>query len=228
MLYRPFAALALLLTFAFASTAQAALINTLIGNFDIAFDGLTGEITDFNRPAGGNLDGNEARTFSSLEIEVGGVTQVMKMNPPDALLGDLKVTNLGSELTTGALVSGAGGTGDPNAFGFDYFSPGGDLLRVGIDDISYTLATTPIAGLNFFNFFAEGIVLAQSLPNGIAYAEDVLLSYTATDVMVIPGANGARTVVASGQMTITGETLIPEPSAASVLLLGLAGLVRRR
>lgn len=221
-------ALALPALLAFATIGEAAMINTIIGNFDIAFDGATGEITDFNRPNGGNLDTAESRTFSSLEIEVDGAVEATLMNPPDALYGDLKITGLGSELTAGALVSAAGGSGDPNAFGFDFFDTAGNLLRIGIDDIDYTVVQTGIPGLNFFNFFAEGKVLSQSLPNGIAYAEDVLISYTATDVMVMTGQNGVRTLVASGAMTITGNN-IPEPTAGVLLALaGLGGLVRRR
>lgn len=222
--------LALVLPALFAATTvgEAAMINTIIGNFDIAFDGASGEITDFNRPNGGTLTAADARTFSSLEIEVDGVSEVMLMNPPDALFGDLKLTNLGSELTTGSLVSGVGGTGDPNAFGFDFFDTNGNSLRLGIDDISYTVVNTGVPGLNFFNFFAEAKVLSQSLPNGIAYGEDVLVSYTATDVMVMTGQNGVRTVVASGAMTITGNN-IPEPAAAMLLALaGVGGFLRRR
>lgn len=221
---------ALATLFVTAATSEAALINTIIGNFDIAFDGASGEITDFNRPDGGNLDANESRTVSSFEIEVGGVSEVMFMNPPDALFADLKLTGLGPELTTGSLVMGAGGSGDPNAFGFDFFTSagGGTELRLGIDDISYTVITTGIPGLNFFNFFAEGKVLSQSLPDGIQYDEDVLVSYTATEVMVLTGQNGVRSVVASGAMTITGEMFIPEPSSMVLLSTGLLGLARRR
>ena len=214
---------------AVGSAAHAGLINTLVSNFDIAFDGMTGEITDFNRPDGGNLDPNEARTVSGVEFEVDGVSQVILMNPPDALWGDLKITNLGSELTTGALVMNAGGTGSPE-FGLDVFSPamGGIELQIGIDDISYTVVTTGVPGLNFFNFFAEGFVTSQQLPLAQGYAGPVLVSYTATDVMVFQGQNGVRSLVASGQLTITGE-MIPEPTAAALAALGaVGGMVRRR
>lgn len=220
-------ALVLPALFAIATVGEAAMINAIIGNFDIAFDGDSGEITDFNRPDGGNLDTSESRTFTSMEIEVDGVSQVTLMNPPDALYGDLKLTGLGSELTTGALVSGAGGSGDPNAFGFDFFDTNGNSLRIGIDDIDYTVVETGVPGLNFFNWFAEGKVLSQSLPNGIAYGADVLVSYTATDVMVMQGQNGVRTLVASGAMTITGND-IPEPTAAMLLALAGAGSLFRR
>lgn len=228
MLTRILAAAAFAAAIFAAPASEATLINTIIGNFDIAFDGATGELTDFNNPDGGGLDSNDARQFSSLEIEVGGVSQVMLMNPPDDLFGDLKITNLGSELMTGALITGAGGAGDPNAFGFDFFTPGGDVLQIGIADIDYTLVTTGIPGLNFFNWFAEGKVLNQSLPNGIAYAEDVLISYTATEVMVMDGANGVRSLLASGAMTITGE-FIPEPTSLVLVAAGIAvsGLRRR-
>lgn len=221
------------LTFAIAATlltatvGQAGMINTIIGNFDIAFDGATGELTDFQRPDGGTLDTADARTVSSVEIEVNGTSQVMLMNPPDALYGDLKVTNLGAELTTGALVSNVGGAG-ADAFGFDFFDNAGNKLRVELDDISYTVVETGLPGLNFFSWFAEGKVIDQSLPNGILYDEDVLVSYTATEVMVFQGQNGVRSLVASGAMTITGN-MIPEPTSAVLLALaGLGGFFRRR
>ncbi|TWT42759.1 hypothetical protein [Botrimarina hoheduenensis] len=230
MLLRTATAIAFVFTGLFAATSsEAALINTIIGNFDIAFDGATGELTDFNRPLGGNLNPAEARTFSSFEVEVGGSTAAMLMNPPDALFGDLLIGNLGSELSTGALVSNAGGTGNPTAFGFDFFTATGHKLQIGIADINYVLVTTPIASLNFFNWFAEGKVVGQSLPNGIEYAEDVLVSFTATEVMVINGQNGIRSLVASGAMTITGEMAIPEPtSLALVASTLLAGVTTRR
>lgn len=209
------------------SAAQAAMINTIIGNFDIAFDGANGELTDFQRPNGGTLDPANARTVSSVEIEVNGTSEVMLMNPPDALFGDLKITGLPSELTTGALVNNAGGNGT-DAFGFDFFDTAGNQLRIAFDDISYTLVQTGLPGLNFFNWFAEGKVTGQSLPNGIEYEEDVLVSYTATDVMVFTGQTGVRSLVASGAMTITGNQ-IPEPtSAVLIALAGLSACFRRR
>lgn len=216
------------------SAASAGMLNILISNFDIAFDGTTGEITDFQRPAGGNLDPGESRTVSSFELEADGVSEALLMNPPDALFADLKITNLGSELTTGALVQGAGGSGDDTDFGFDFYTTagGGTELRLGIDDISYTVVPTGIPGLNFFNYFAEAKVLSQSLPNGRLLSEDVIISYTATEVMTFQGQNGVRTLVASGQMTITGNMAIPEPATASLFGLacvaGIAANRRRR
>ncbi|TWT96091.1 hypothetical protein Pla108_31730 [Botrimarina colliarenosi] len=207
--------------FGMASAGNAGMINTIIGNFDIAFDGQTGEITDFNRPDGGNLLPAEARTFSSLEIEVDGISEEMLMNPPDALWGDLKITNLGAELATGSLQNNVGGSGNPTAYGFDYFDGNGNNLRIGIDDISYTVVQTGLPGLNFFNFFAEGKVISQSLPGGWEYGEDVLLSYSATEVMVLSGQTGVRSLVASGVMTITGN-MIPEPSSLVMMVLGSA------
>lgn len=216
--------LAVAATVALGASAQAGMINTIIGNFDIAFDGSTGELTDFNRPDGGNLDATESRTVSSVEIEVDGITDVMLMNPPDALFADLKIGNLGAELATGALTNAPGVTG----FGFDFHDPSGNKLRIDLEDISYTVVETGFPGLNFFSWFANGKVTDQSLPNGIAYSEDVLVSYTATEVMVLSGQTGVRTLVASGAMTITGN-MVPEPTAAVLgLLASLGGCFRRR
>lgn len=206
------------------NSSSAGMINILVSNFDIAFDGATGKITDFQREPGGNLDPNESRTVSSFEMEVDGVSESLLMNPPDALFADLLIQNLGAELTTGALVQDVGGAGDPTDFGFDFYTAagGGVELRLGLDDISYTLIRSGIPGLNFFNIFAEAKVLSQNLPNGRILSEDVLISYTATEVMVLNGQNGARTVVASGQMTITGNE-IPEPSTVCLFGLALCG-----
>lgn len=200
-----------------SAQADATMINTIIGNFDVAFDGATGSLTDFNSPAGGNLDENEAREFSSIEIEVGGDTSSMLMNPPDELYGDLLIGNLGPELTIGSLESNQGGPGNL----FDFFTPSGDLLRLAVDPISYTLVTTPIPTLNIFTFFATATVIDQSLPGGEQYFDDVLISYTATDVMVMTGSTGADMIIASGAMTITGAG-IPEPTSG---LLAIAAAV---
>ncbi|MEQ8848420.1 hypothetical protein [Botrimarina sp.] len=211
-----------------AATGQAATINAIIGNFDVAFDGQSGEITDFNRPNGGNLDPAESRTFSSFEVVVDGVSEVMFMNPPDALFGDLLVDGLGPALQINSLVQNVGGDG-ADGFGFDFFTPGGDELRIAFDDISYSLVTTPIPSLNFFTFFADANVVSQNLPKEIQFDGPALLSFTATRVMVMSDDDGASSVIASGVMTVTGEgTIIPEPTSAALALLGLAGAVRRR
>lgn len=211
------------------STGQAATINAIIGNFDVAFDGANGEISDFNRRMGGNLNPAEARTISSFEVEVGDDSILMLMAPPRNLFADLLVDGLDDELQFGSLVSNTGGNG-VDGFGFDFFTAAGDQLRIEFDEISYTLVQTPISSLTFFNFFAEGTVVSQNLPNNISFDGPVLLSFSATEVMVTTGAGGgASRLVASGAMTITGEgTAIPEPSAAVLALLGVAGAVRRR
>lgn len=229
---RYFAYVAAFVLAASAAPSQAeTMLNIIIGNFDIAFDGQSGEITDFNSPAGGTLDPNDARTVSSFEVEVDGASQALLMSPPDNLYADLKLVDLGPDLAIGTLEQNVGGSGDPTAFGFDFFTDagGGTQLRLGIDDISYSLITTPIPSLNFFNIFAEAKVLAQTLPNGVLLNEDVLVSYTATEVMVLPGPGGARSVIASGAMTITG-IVIPEPTTASLVALSsvVAGFRRRR
>lgn len=207
-----------------AANANAGMISTFISNFQIAFDGATGEITDFNRPNGGGLVPADARTFSTLEILVDGTTEVMKMNPPDALFGDLKVTNLGAVLPLG-FQENVGGAGNPSAFGFDFFDASGNSLRIGIDDITYALISFPGFG-STFQFAAEGEVLSQTLPISAQYGSSVLVTFTASDVMVMQGVGGVSSMIASGSMTITGDmAVIPEPSSLVGGLLSLAGVV---
>lgn len=212
-----------LLALLLPGAARAATINMIVGNLDVTFDGMNGTLFDLGDSDGGNLDPSEARRVSSTEFDVDGVTQFLAMDPPDDLLVDLLVTNLGSELTINSLVMGAGGSGSP-VFGFDWFDGDGNFLRLGIDSVSYTLVETGVAGLNFFNFFASAKVLDQSLPAavGFGFAEDVLLSYVATDVMISKGPNGgARLMLATGALTVTGQQ-IPEPTAGYLLLGTLA------
>ena len=177
-------------------------------------------------PDGGNLDPGDARNVSTTEFEVDGVTEVLLMDPPDELLVDLLVQNLGSELTLNTLEMNQGGTGSFE-FGLDWFDDSGNFLRLGIDTISYSLVETGVAGLNFFNFFANAKVLDQSLPSevGLGFEEDVLLSYTSTDVMISKGPNqGARLVLATGALTVTGQQLIPEPATGYLMLGVLASM----
>ena len=222
----------------FAASAQANVINTLIHNFDVEYDGTTGQLFDLERPEGGNLSGVEGRTVSAFDIEVDGNIEVSKTNPPDAIIGDLLVNNLGGNLTINELVNDIGGNDDPLAFGFDLWIPGGSRLRVGIDDISYTLVPTPIPGLSVFSFFAEGKVYDQDLPNDLAYSEDVIISYTATNVdletvTVGQGVTAEDLVVglqASGVMTITGTmgTAVPEPLTGVLALIAGAAVFSYR
>lgn len=221
---RPFAHGCAVLMLLVGGSANAATINMFVGNMDVTFDGVTGQLHDLGDHDGGNLDESESRPVSSTEFEVDGVSQVILMDPPDEQFADLLVTNLGSELTINSLEMNQGGTGSFE-FGFDWFTDDGDFLQLGIDDISYTIVETGVAGLNFFNLFASAKVLDQSLPDGLAFVEDVLFSYTSTDVMLSQGqGGGARLLLASGSATVTGD-LVPEPTAGYLLLASLAGSV---
>ena len=46
------------------------MVNIIISGFEVEFDGATGQLSDSMSAAGGNLNVNEARLFSSMEIEV--------------------------------------------------------------------------------------------------------------------------------------------------------------
>jgi hypothetical protein len=207
-----------------SNNASAALINMLVSNVDVQYDNQEsgGMLFDRADPNGGNLLPSESRQVTSTEFELDNVTQALLMDPPDTIYFDLGITNLGSSLTPGVLVNNQGGTGS-QVWGLDWFTADGYFLRLGVDEISYIVVETGMPGLNFFNFFASAKVLSQNLPNGLQYAEDVLLSYTSTDVMLMKNPNNTvNGLLASGQLTVTGENIVPEPASAFILL-GLLG-----
>jgi hypothetical protein len=207
-----------------SNNASAALINMLVSNVDVQYDNQEsgGMLFDRADPNGGNMLPSESRKVTSTEFELDNVTQALLMDPPDTIYFDLGITNLGSSLTPGMVINNAGGTGS-QVWGLDWFTADGYFLKLGVDEISYIVVETGVPGLNLFNFFATAKVLSQNLPTGLQYADDVILSYTSTDVMLMKNANGTvNSILASGQLTVTGENAIPEPASA-FLLLGLLG-----
>jgi hypothetical protein len=207
-----------------SNNASAALINMLVSNVDVQYDNQEsgGMLFDRADPNGGNMLASESRQVTSTEFELDNVTQALLMDPPDTIYFDLGITNLGASLTPGVLVNNQGGTGS-QVWGLDWFTEDGYFLKLGVDEISYIVVETGVPGLNFFNFFASAKVLSQNLPTGLQYAEDVILSYTSTDVMLMKNPNNSiNGLLASGQLTVTGENVIPEPTSA-FMLLGLLG-----
>jgi hypothetical protein len=98
------------------------------------------------------------------------------------------------------------------------------FLDLEFDDLTYVL--TPTA------FFLTGTVsqlAAQQLPFGLAFdtTQPITIAYQSTNFTKMVQVNGDAVVTSlemSGQLTIAGQNVIPEPAAAAMLLGGMLGL----
>jgi len=207
--------------------ASAGTINMIISDMDVSYLGSalgnTGAIYDSIGLNGGNLNITEADTLQSVVFEQNMLPEGSLMTSGNTTLyGDLKIGGVGSSLTQGFHTQ----IGTNAGFGFDFFVPGGNNLRLGITKID--LLITPS---NLF-FTGSANIISQNLPFGLVMdaAQPVIFSYTAT----LPGLVGGNPVtgaMASGAMTITGQ-MIPEPTTAALIalggMLGLTVLKRRK
>ena len=202
-------------------------LNILVGNLDVVFDGNTGALSDATFP-NSSPSQNPAESFlvTSVDIEVNGLTDTLLTSPSDMLFADLIKLNLGPELALGAYTMTApAGSG----FGLDLFSTTAGLnLNLDFDEINYLIVDSSVPGADLFTFNFEAQVFSQTIPNGRLFGDTVLVSYTATDAdFTIGQGGGVSALTASGQLTITG-TLVPEPSSLALIALGGALIARRR
>lgn len=197
------------------SFASAGTINMIVGNLDVQFSGAMERLIEVDDPDFGSLDpdNNDAQPVSSTEFtSTNPAVNIMLMDPPSDLFIDLLVDNMPSTLTFGSLQTVSGVDGKLN-----WFNRAGESLLLTFDEISYTAVNFPAFGLGLFSFFAEGTVVAQNLPGGLQYSQDVLISYTSTDAVFTRG--GGIGAAMDGALTVSGQMAIPEPS--SICLVGL-------
>jgi hypothetical protein len=217
-----------LICFSLPLVASAGTINMIISDLDVSYLGSalgnTGAVYDSIGVPGGNLMASEADTLETVVFEMNMSHVGTLMNSGgNTLYGDLKIGGVGSTLAQNTYLQGIGSNG--GGYGFDFFTTGGDQLRLGVNSID--LLVTP--GVLFFTGSAS--ILSQSLPFGLAMdaSQPVVFSYTAT----LPGLVGGNPItgaMASGAMTITGQ-MVPEPATAVLLtitaLASLLSLQRR-
>jgi|GEM_PF-4560277 len=207
------------------TTATAGTINVIVSNVDVQYSGgTTGTLFEVDDPDFGSSNPADSQVVTSAEFELDGVSQSLLMNPPTNIWVDLLVPNLGPSLTLGSLQSDQGGGPGTDDFAFELFTGDGFSLQLGIDSINYVAVDIPIAGTGLFNFFAEAKVLSQNLPAGLAFQEDVLLSFIATDAAFLGGPNTTTGLLSSGALTITGQSVVPEPASLTMGVLGLLSI----
>ena len=200
---------------ALASTSHASIINMILSDVDIIYQGGEAIIYDAMAQAGGNQDVTEADEISSAVIEVDGVIQPVLTESSIDMRADVLLSDLPGVLPLGAAgvqsISQAG-------FGFEWFTSTGHFLKVMIEKVDIILTN------NVFFFTAEGTVDSQNLPEDMEFEENVTLSYVASLPAVQQGGQETSTASASGALTVSGNAvLVPEP-ASSLLVLAMAGV----
>lgn len=214
------------------SLASAASINLIVTNVDLAFDGVTGELTEAGAVPFGASSPADSQLVTSAELEVDGVSEALLVSPAPSVHFDLRIPNLGPSLALNAgALEGQGGPAEQ--FALDLFTDDGHSLQLAIGTIDYVAIDTPFAGTDTFAFFAEASVLNQNLPGGIAFPERVQISYSASNAEFTPGGPGAAIgLSASGGLTISGASPVPEPGSMCLtgllLAAGVAATLRHR
>ncbi|MCI0335112.1 MAG: PEP-CTERM sorting domain-containing protein [Planctomycetes bacterium] len=212
--------------------AQAGTINIILSDADIVYSGANfgGSIYDVVGHPGGNLIPAEADNIKTavFELDMASVGTIMTGDVPyGQMYGDLKIDNVGASLNSlpgSNFHVGIGNNG--GGFGFDWFTTGGQTLRLGIDEIDLLISS----GVLFFT--GSATVLSQNLPFGLAFDTSlpVVFSYTATLPGLLGPANARTGAMASGALTVSG-VMVPEPATYALLCSGLAalaiGIIRR-
>jgi hypothetical protein len=213
--------------------AQAGSINIILSDMDVNFlgsadDGAGALFDAMGGYAGGNLDENTADRIKTAVFEVDGNivgTFMDDVGEADDLYGDLRVDAVGATIPLNTFLPSVGNNG--GNFGFDFFTEDADeSLQLNITNVSLLLSP------GVFFFTGQATIKSQDLPFGLAFdtTKPVYFSYTAT----APGVNGTSPTamaIGSGAFTISGEMVIPEPTAiglATIITLAVTALRRRR
>jgi hypothetical protein len=205
-----------------ATDSSAAMINIILSDVDVVYQGSNTALYDASAIAGGSLIPIQADPLEGAVFEFGGVNVASLSSPAVGLFGDLLVSAMPASLTKGVYSVGVGNAG--GGFGFDFFTSTGQSLRLGIGTID-ALVTNGV-----FFFTANATVLSQNLPAGLQFTNpNVVISFTATAPAVQAGAT-TNAALASGAMTISGDGVIPEPATAvlgAIAMVGTLGMRRR-
>jgi hypothetical protein len=214
---------------------QAALINIVLSEVDVIYDGETqgGVIYDKTALPGGGVPPGFGPFNDMLADQVrtavfsldGSTVGTKVFEPGYEMFGDLKISGIGPTITLNTLyTTGNNGGG----FGFDWFSETapntlGDFLQLGMDEVDISL--NRIGGVNIaLSFSGLATLRGQSLPFGLAFdpTKPIVFTYSAP-FPITGGSPNPDSAMGRGAMVITG-TAIPEPATCILLCAGLAAI----
>lgn len=208
-----FAWTGLLALTAFVSTSQAALVEIIVSDVDVAYDGST--ITDSDPTVDVPVDDPLTDKITNADFFE---SQVFLGNDNSDVTIDLAIPGvLNIPAGGGSVTTAAGGTISLQ-FG------GGKFLTLSLTEaeVNYTTLSTP--ALEFVFTGAVGSIDGQYLPFNLVIADPVEVSFSVNPGNSVAAANGFVTgFTGSGSGEIRA---IPEP--ASVVLLAAGGLLMLR
>lgn len=218
-----------LLVLGVQSASQAAMLTVNLAGFDVRFKGNDSIIVDDTADAyDPNGDPADANPLDAATLTNNSTMMVIGdwMRPADQIYGDLLIEDGLANLAPNTLTNVPLGAGTNE---FLWFVDDGTELRLRFDTLN---VQRTVLGGNLSEIFimtGSATVLAQNLPGGMAYENNVGFAYIASDSMFIGDDNG---LALTGVVTITGEMrVIPEPAALALACAGGLAMVafpRRR
>lgn len=234
------------LIIASSARSNAATINLNIDSLDVMYDGAAALIRDLSpagTPAGGNNIRNESDRVDGATFTLDGEIKQQYMFS-DGVYADLLVKGLPNTLPAPDLFGapptpvtfeiGDNSEGmDSHTFGFNWFQHNGasvvSSLELEFDTIVVTLQDIG-AGNPVMTISAATTEWSQfNLPGDLEFAPGSLLtfSFTSQNTAAVPpqGDDYSNILAMKGVATISGQSVIPEPGTAYLLLsaLGAAG-----
>ncbi len=220
--------LALFIASCLPFAARAGTINIILSDMDVTYMGGMSGGTLFDA-MGGHSGGTQteatADNISTAVFERDNTILGTMMDTGangDDIHVDLRVDGIGPTVAKNVFLPAVGANG--NAFGLDFFTDTGNLLRLTTNQVNFFVSD------NVMFFSGTGTVTGtQNLPFGIRpLLPNVQFSFTST-LPAVPTTATISSALGSGALTISGVE-VPEPATGLISLAGIAmaGLWLRR